>query len=117
MSHEYKGRNSKAIHAGFDPADHKGAVSMPIYQSSTFAFPSAEEGAARFAGTSSGPIYTRLANPTIQALEDCVAQLENGCGAVATATGMAAVSTVLLSHLRSGDHPSALIRCTALPAG
>ncbi len=99
-----KGRNSKAIHAGFNPADHKGAVSVPIYQSSTFAFPSAEEGADRFAGTSSGPIYTRLGNPTVQALEDCVAQLEGGCGAVATATGMAAVSTVLLSNLRQGDH-------------
>jgi methionine-gamma-lyase len=104
MSHEYKGRNSKAIHAGFDPAEHKGAVSVPIYQSSTFAFPSAEEGASRFAGTTPGPIYTRLGNPTIQALEECVAQLEGGCGAVATATGMAAVSTVLLSRLRAGDH-------------
>jgi methionine-gamma-lyase len=104
MSHEYKGRNSKAIHAGFDPAEHKGAVSVPIYQSSTFAFPSAEEGASRFAGTSTGPIYTRLGNPTIHALEECVAQLEGGCGAVATATGMAAVSTVLLSRLRTGDH-------------
>ncbi len=104
MSHEYKGRNSKAIHGGLDPADHKGAVSVPIYQTSTFAFPTAEEGAARFAGTSAGPIYTRLGNPTIQALEECVAQLEGGCGAVATATGMAAISTVLLSRVRSGDH-------------
>jgi methionine-gamma-lyase len=79
-------------------------VSVPIYQSSTFAFPSAEEGAARFAGTSPGPIYTRLGNPTVQALESCVADLEGGCGALATATGMAAVSTVLLSLLRQGDH-------------
>lgn len=77
---------------------------MPIYQSSTFAFPTAEEGAARFAGTSSGPIYTRLGNPTVQALEECVAELESGCGAVATATGMAAVSAALLAHLRLGGH-------------
>jgi methionine-gamma-lyase len=77
---------------------------VPIYQSSTFAFPSAEEGAARFAGTSAGPIYTRLGNPTVQALESCVAELEGGCGALATATGMAAVSTVLLALLREGDH-------------
>jgi Cystathionine beta-lyases/cystathionine gamma-synthases len=104
MSHDFKGPNSKAIHAGFDPADHKGAVSVPIYQSSTFAFPSAEEGADRFAGISSGPIYTRLGNPTIQALESCVAQLEGGCGAVGTATGMAAVSTVLLALVQQGDH-------------
>ncbi len=99
-----KGRNSKSIHGGLDSAEHRGAVSVPIYQSSTFAFPSAEEGAARFAGASAGPIYTRLGNPTVQALEGCVAELESGCGAVATATGMAAVSTVLLALLRQGDH-------------
>lgn len=104
MSADNKGPHSKAIHAGFDPADHRGAVSVPIYQSSTFAFPSAEEGAARFAGTSSGPIYTRLGNPTVQALEECVATLEGGCGAIATATGMGAASTVFLALLRAGDH-------------
>lgn len=98
------GRNTSAIHGGIDPAEHRGAVSVPIYQSSTFAFPSAEEGAARFAGESPGPIYTRLGNPTVQALEACVAELESGCGAVATATGMAAVSAVMLAMLRQGDH-------------
>lgn len=98
------GRDTKIIHGGLDPAAHRGAMSVPIYQSSTFAFPSAEEGASRFAGESAGPIYTRLGNPTIQALETCVAELEGGCGAVATATGMAAVSTVLLALLRGGDH-------------
>jgi methionine-gamma-lyase len=98
-----KGRHSKAVHGGLDPKEHNGAVSVPIYQSSTFAFPTAEEGAARFAG-SPGPIYTRLGNPTVAALERCVADLEGGCGAVATSTGMAAVSTVLLATLREGDH-------------
>ncbi|HNX49600.1 MAG TPA: aminotransferase class I/II-fold pyridoxal phosphate-dependent enzyme [Thermoanaerobaculaceae bacterium] len=104
MSESYKGFNSTAVHAGLDPREHRGAVSVPIYQSSTFAFPSAEEGAARFAGESPGPIYTRLGNPTIQALERCVAELEGGVGAIGTATGMAAVSTVLLALLRQGDH-------------
>jgi len=99
-----QGAHTKAIHAGFDPLEHRGAVSIPIYQTSTFAFPSAEEGAERFAGRSDGPIYTRMGNPTAQALEDAVAALENGCGAVATATGMAAISTVLLGLLRMGDH-------------
>ena len=96
--------HTKAIHAGLHPSQHRGAVSVPIYQTSTFAFPSAEEGAERFAGRSDGPIYTRLGNPTSDALEEAVASLENGCGAVATATGMAAVSTVLLALLRNGDH-------------
>jgi methionine-gamma-lyase len=98
------GRNTQAIHAGFDPKEHKGAVSVPIYQSSTFALPSAAEGAARFAGRSDGPVYTRLSNPTTQALEECVAALEGGCGAVGTATGMAAISTVALTLLTPGDH-------------
>lgn len=104
MKSQSKGPHTTAIHAGFDPADHLGAVSVPIYQTSTFAFPSAEEGAARFAGTSPGPIYTRLGNPTVQALEACVAELEGGAGAVATATGMAAVSTTFLALLGAGDH-------------
>lgn len=99
-----KGLHTAAIHGGLDPAAHRGAVSVPIYQSSTFAAPSAEEAAARFAGTSPGPVYTRLGNPTVQALESCVAELEGGCGAVAAATGMGALSTVLLALLRSGDH-------------
>jgi methionine-gamma-lyase len=104
MTQGARGRNSRAVHAGLDPAEHRGAVSVPIYQSSTFAFPSAEEGAARFAGASDGPIYTRLGNPTIQALEHCVASLEGGCGAVGTATGMGAVTVVLAGLLRAGDH-------------
>ena len=104
MSAKVKGRHSKAIHGGLDSDAHHGAVSVPIYQTSTFAFPTAEEGAARFAGTSHGPIYTRLGNPTIAALEECVSRLEGGCGAIGTATGMAAVSTVFLTLLRSGDH-------------
>ncbi len=98
------GIDTKAIHGGLKPSDHRSAVSVPIYQTSTFAFPTAEEGAARFAGKSAGPIYTRMGNPTVQALEQCVAGLENGCGAVASATGMAAISTVLLALLRQGDH-------------
>ena len=104
MSSDRKGPHTKAIHAGLDPLRHHGAVSVPIYQSSTFAFPSAEEGAARFAGTSDGPIYTRLGNPTVQALEACVAELEHGAGAIATATGMGAIGTVFLGLLAAGDH-------------
>lgn len=104
MSSNGRRRHSRVVHAGFDPETYFGAVSMPIFQSSTFAFPSAEEGAARFAGASSGPIYSRLGNPTVQALERCVAELEGGCGAVGTASGMAAVSLVYLTTLHAGDH-------------
>lgn len=96
--------DTKAIHGGLKPNEHDSAVSVPIYQTSTFAFPTAEEGAERFAGKSAGPIYTRIGNPTVQALEECVAELEGGRGAIATATGMAAISTALLAVLRQGDH-------------
>ena len=98
------GFNSKAVHGGLNPADFHGAVSVPIYQTSTFAFASAEQGAARFDGSDPGPIYTRLGNPTTAAMEKCVAELEGGCGAVGAATGMAAVSMTFLATLESCDH-------------
>ena len=97
------GINSKLVHAGHRP-DPSGSVNVPIYQSSTFAFRNAEHGAALFAGKDDGFIYTRIGNPTIRALEDNVAELENGCGGVATSSGMAAVCTVYLSLLESGAH-------------
>jgi methionine-gamma-lyase len=79
-------------------------VSVPIYQSSTFCFRDTDEGAARFAGTDGGYKYTRLGNPTVRALEQAVCELEGGADALATATGMAAVSTVFLTFLKPGDH-------------
>jgi methionine-gamma-lyase len=93
-----------AIHAGQHPDPLYGGVSVPIYQSSTFAFKNAEEGAARFAGEESGYIYTRLGNPTTAALEESVATLENGCGGLATASGMAAVTTVYSTVLEKDAH-------------
>jgi len=93
-----------AIHAGLDAEPVVGAVSVPIYQTSTFSFASAMEGAARFSGSEPGYVYTRLGNPTVRALESAVCALEGGHDALGTATGMAAVSTVLLTFLRSGDH-------------
>lgn len=93
-----------AIHGGLDPAPEYGAVSVPIYQSATFSFRDADEGAARFAGTDAGYKYTRLGNPTVRALEDAVCAMEGGHRGLGTSTGMAAVSTVFLTFLRSGDH-------------
>ena len=97
------GINSKLIHAGHK-ADPTGSVSVPIYQTSTFAFRDAGHGAALFAGQEDGYIYTRIGNPTIRALEDCVAELENGCGGIATSSGMGAVSTLYLALLSAGAH-------------
>ncbi|MGD9547308.1 MAG: PLP-dependent aspartate aminotransferase family protein [Candidatus Krumholzibacteriia bacterium] len=94
---------TRIIHAGqhVDPAT--GAVSTPIYQSSTFAFKNADHGAACFGGAP-GYKYTRLGNPTIEALEDNIATLEGGCGGLGAATGMAAVNMVYLTFLGQGTH-------------
>ena len=97
------GFNTKLVHAGI-PEDEHGSVVTPIYQTSTFAFRNAQQGANRFAGTEDGYIYTRIGNPTTVALEENVAQLENGFGATAMASGMGAVTTVYLALLSAGDH-------------
>jgi methionine-gamma-lyase len=92
------------IHAGQHPDPLFGGVSVPIYQSSTFAFKSAEHGSALFQGKEEGYIYTRIGNPTTKALEDCVAILEEGCGGLATASGMAAIVTTYLTFLDRDSH-------------
>ena len=95
---------TKAVHAGQPPDPITGGVSVPIYASSTFIFQSAEQGAARFAGKEPGYIYSRLANPTVRALEESIASLEGGEDARVTASGMAAISTATMSVVKSGDH-------------
>lgn len=102
--HTDMGFNTACIHAGQAPDKLFGGVCVPIYQSSTFAFENAEQGAARFSGKDDGYKYTRIGNPTTSALENCVAALENGNAAVATATGMAAISTVFMTFLGAGKH-------------
>ena len=95
---------TRIIHAGQHPDPVTGAVSTPIYQTSTFAFKNADEGAARFSGTDPGYKYTRLGNPTVAALEECLATLEGGAGALGAATGMAAVNAVYFTFLGQGSH-------------
>ena len=103
MDTKNSGFHTKLIHAGFH-GDPTGAVNVPIYQSSTFAFRNAAQGASLFAGDEEGYIYTRIGNPTIRALEDNVAELENGFGGIATSSGMGAVSTVFVALLSANDH-------------
>ena len=109
------GFNTKLVHAGI-PDDPLGSVTTPIYQTSTFAFRNARQGADRFAGDAEGFIYSRIGNPTTSALEQNVAQLENGFGATATASGMGAVSTAYMALLSQGDHMvSTAVGLRALP--
>jgi methionine-gamma-lyase len=96
--------DTECIHAGTGPDPVFGAVAPPIYQTSAFVFKTPEEGAARFAGTDPGYIYTRMGNPTIAMLEANVATLEEGTAALATSSGMSAVSTVFFALLSAGDH-------------
>lgn len=102
--HSSAGKATRAIHAGQAPDPVFGALAPPIYQTSTFVFPSVEVGAARFAGQDPGFIYTRLGNPTTRMLEDNVAAMEGGYRGLATSSGMAAVTTAYFALLSSGDH-------------
>ncbi|MBN2639050.1 MAG: PLP-dependent transferase [Bacteroidales bacterium] len=103
MDTKKTGFNSKLIHAG-GITDERGSAVTPIYQTSTFKFKNADQGARRFAGEESGYIYTRLGNPTIEDLENTLAELENGYKAVVTSSGMAAVNNVYMAFLAAGDH-------------
>ena len=96
--------DTKVTHAGTIPDDTYGAVAPPIYQTSTFKFSSADQGAKRFLGEEPGFIYTRLGNPTTAALQEAVATLENGSDALATSSGMAAISTIYMTFLDAGSH-------------
>ncbi len=95
---------TKVIHGDANHLGEKRGVTVPIYQTSTFAFHDAAEGAARFAGRDEGFIYTRLGNPTNRALEECLAFLEGGAAGLACASGMAAISTVYLALLDGKSH-------------
>lgn len=103
MNTKNLGFNSKLIHGG-DFEDALGSATVPIYQTSTFAFKNADHGAACFAGESDGFIYTRIGNPTIGALESQIADLESGFGGIAVSSGMAAVTTIYMGILGQGAH-------------
>jgi O-acetylhomoserine (thiol)-lyase len=93
-----------AIHAGQIPDAATGARALPIYQTTSFVFDSAEHAAGLFNLQTFGNIYSRLSNPTVAALEERVAALEGGRAAVASASGMAAEAMALMTLLQAGDH-------------
>lgn len=95
--------DSKCVHSGINEYEF-GPVVPPIYQTSTFKFESADHGASLFKGEADGYIYTRMRNPTIEAMENAIAELEGGHKALGCASGMAAISTVFTALLNSGDH-------------
>lgn len=100
---EKLGFHSKTIHSG-QSEEASGSVTTPIFQTSTFSFKDANHGADLFAKKTEGYIYTRMGNPTTKALEENVAVLENGFGALATSSGMAAITTLYMTFLGQGVH-------------
>ncbi len=103
MHEDHYAPDTLAVHAGIDNCCCHAAVT-PIYQTSTFGFSSAEHGAELFAGRGRGYIYTRMGNPTVEAVEKSVAALEGGSNALACGSGMAAIHTCLATLLKQGDH-------------
>ena len=101
-------KDTLVIHEGYDNKAHHGSLVTPLYQTSTFSFESAKQGEQRFSGEEEGPVYSRLGNPTVHVLEERINMLENGQGALAFGSGMAAVSSILVHLTKVGDH----ILCT-----
>lgn len=95
--------STRAVHAAYDSSQYHGALNPPVFLSSAYAFPTAEEGAARFAGESEAYLYHRVGNPTVTVLEGRLASLEAGESAMMASSGMGAISALLWSHLSSGD--------------
>ena len=95
---------TQALHAGHDVKTNGGTRAVPIYQTTSYVFNNADHAANLFSLAEPGYIYTRLNNPTNDILEQRLAALEGGIGAVVTASGTAAIATTLLTLLRAGDH-------------
>jgi methionine-gamma-lyase len=98
-----QGFSTRAIHKGHDPQQHHGALNPPIYLNATFAFESTEQGQKRFLGEEPGYIYSRVGNPTETVLEEKLANLEGGEAALAVASGMGAITSLIWSYVEPGD--------------
>ncbi|MEK4306487.1 methionine gamma-lyase [Oceanobacillus sp. FSL K6-0251] len=115
MSKKFKHMETAMIHEGYDSKELLGSLTPPIFQTSTFTFDTAEQGEARFAGEEEGHVYTRVSNPTVQILEQKLAALEKAEKGLAFASGMAAISAVLIALTKANDHiicSSGLYGCT-----
>src|ERR1700734_3477386 len=108
------GFRTRAVHAGNRPDPPTGARAVPIYQTTSFVFEDAADAADLFALQKYGNIYSRIANPTVAAFEERVANLEGGIGAVATSSGQAAELLLLTALAGAGDH---IVASSALYGG
>jgi len=97
------GFSTRAIHTGHNPHQHHGALNPPVYLNSTYAFESSEQGQKRFLGEEPGYVYSRVGNPTETVLEEKLADLEGGEAALAVASGMGAITSLIWSFVEPGD--------------
>ncbi|WP_255169451.1 O-acetylhomoserine aminocarboxypropyltransferase/cysteine synthase family protein [Natrononativus amylolyticus] len=95
---------TRSVHAGQSPDPATGAVAPPLHQTTSYAFESADAAAELYALEAEGHVYSRLSNPTVEVLEERLAALEGGAGAVATASGMAALDSLVLILARAGEN-------------
>lgn len=103
-----------ALHAGYNALEHQRSAAVPIYQTTSFVFEDAQQGADLFGLAQEGHIYARTGNPTQAVLEQRIAQLEGGSAAVAVASGMAAIDVALATIAQAGDH---IVLASALYGG
>jgi O-acetylhomoserine/O-acetylserine sulfhydrylase-like pyridoxal-dependent enzyme len=94
---------TRAIHHDYDPLQYKGALNPPVFLTSTYAFDKTDTGTDRFAGKTDGFVYSRVGNPTVAILESRLAALEHGEAALATSSGVGALTAVIWTVLKSGD--------------
>ena len=99
-----QGFDTRSVHAGATPDPETGARATPIYQTTSYAFDSAENAAERYALERDEHVYSRISNPTVETLEERLASLEGGAGAVATASGMAALDSLVLLLAKPGEN-------------
>jgi O-acetylhomoserine (thiol)-lyase len=111
---KYAGLDTLALHAGAQPDTATGARATPIYQSASFSFPDSDYAAALFNMERAGHVYSRLSNPTNAVLEERIAALEGGVGAIATASGQAAMHLAIVTLMGAGSH---IVAASALYGG
>jgi methionine gamma-lyase len=100
---EMPGFATRAIHDGYDPLTYHGALNPPVFLTSTYAFANSDTGSDRFAGKAEGYVYSRVGNPTVSVLESRLASLEEGEAALATSSGMGALTSVIWTLVKSGE--------------
>jgi O-acetylhomoserine (thiol)-lyase len=111
---KYPGFDTLALHAGQSPDPATGSRAVPIYQTTSYVFRDTEHAASLFNMERAGHVYSRISNPTVAVLEERVAALEGGVGAIATASGQAALHLAVATLMGAGDH---IVASTALYGG